>query len=175
MNCSDVPVALISAVEKRMNIREYKASDREVLKVITLKAWKPVFEGMEKSISPNIYAVFVPDWQAEQIRSLNTVCDDDSIDMIVAEIDRQIVGFSAVSYHPEDFLGQVYMIGVDPDMQQQGVGTALMEESLKMIKNQGFSLAMVETGGDPGHASARKTYERMGFEKCEVARYLKRI
>ena len=158
-----------------MNIRDYKASDKEALKDITLRAWKPVFEGLEKSISPDIYEVFVPDWQAEQIRSLNTVCDDDNIDMIVAEIDNHICGFSAISYHPEDFLGQVYMIGVDPDVQQRGVGTALMEESLKLIRNAGFSLAMVETGGDPGHASARKTYERMGFEKCEVARYLKRI
>lgn len=158
-----------------MNIREYKNSDKEFLKDITLRAWEPVFAGLEKSISPDIYEIFVPDWQAEQMRSLNTVCDDESIDMIVAEIDERIVGFSAVSYHPEDFLGQVYMIGVDPEAQQKGIGTALMEESLKMIKNKGFSLAMVETGGDPGHASARRTYEKMGFEKCEVARYLKRI
>lgn len=158
-----------------MNIREYKNSDKETLKDITLRAWEPVFAGLEKSISPDIYEIFVPDWQAEQMRSLNTVCDDESIDMIVAEIDERILGFSAVSYHPEDFLGQVYMIGVDPEAQQKGIGTALMEESLKMIKNKGFSLAMVETGGDPGHASARRTYEKMGFELCEVARYLKRI
>ena len=162
-------------MEKIMNIREYKNTDKEVLKDITLRAWKPVFEGLEKSISPDIYEIFVPDWQAEQMRSLNTVCDDESIDMIVAEIDERVVGFSAVSYHPEDFLGQVYMIGVDPQIQQQGIGTALMQESLKMIKQKGFALAMVETGGDPGHASARATYEKMGFERCEVARYLKRI
>lgn len=162
-------------MEKIMNIREYKNTDKEVLKDITLRAWKPVFEGLEKSISPDIYEIFVPDWQAEQMRSLNTVCDNESIDMIVAEIDERVVGFSAVSYHPEDFLGQVYMIGVDPQIQQQGIGTALMQESLKMIKQKGFALAMVETGGDPGHASARATYEKMGFERCEVARYLKRI
>lgn len=158
-----------------MKIREYIEADKDLLKKITLRAWEPVFEGLEKSMSPDIYEVFVPDWQAEQMRSLNTVCNDEGIDMIVAELEGRIVGYSAVSYHPEDFLGQVYMIGVDPAVQQQGVGTALMEESLKMIKQRGFSLAMVETGGDPGHASARKTYEKMGFEKCEVARYLKRI
>lgn len=162
-------------MEKFMKIREYIEADKDLLKKITLRAWEPVFEGLEKSMSPDIYEVFVPDWQAEQMRSLNTVCNDEGIDMIVAELEGRIVGYSAVSYHPEDFLGQVYMIGVDPAVQQQGVGTALMEESLKMIKQRGFSLAMVETGGDPGHASARKTYEKMGFEKCEVARYLKRI
>ncbi len=158
-----------------MNIREYKETDRAALKDITLRAWKPVFQGLEESMDPAIYEVFVPDWQAEQMRSLNTVCDTEDIQIIVVEIEGRVAGFSAISFHPEDFLGQVYMIGVDPEYQQRGIGTALMEESLNIIKQKGFELAMVETGGDPGHASARKTYESMGFQRIPVARYLKRI
>ncbi len=158
-----------------MNIREYKESDRPVITDITLRAWKSVFEGLEKSMDPAIYQVFVPDWQAEQMRSLKTVCESDDIKKIVAEVDHTLVGFSAISFHPEDFLGQVYMIGVDPDHQKHGIGIALMEESLRIIKEAGFQLAMVETGGDPGHESARRTYEKMGFQRYEVARYLKRI
>ncbi|MCG8412959.1 MAG: GNAT family N-acetyltransferase [Pseudomonadales bacterium] len=158
-----------------MNIREYQETDKQALKDITLRAWEPVFAGLEGSMSKDIYEVFVPDWEAEQMRSLNAVCDDAAIDVIVAEQDQQIVGFAAMSYHPEDYLGQIYMIGVDPECQQQGIGTTLMEKGIAMIKAKGFSLVMVETGGDPGHASARATYEKMGFELCKVARYLKRI
>ena len=158
-----------------MNIRDYRAGDKPALKEITLRAWEPVFAGLEKSMKPEIYEVFVPDWEAEQMRSLNTVCDDEDIHVIVAEQEGNLVGFAAMSFHPEDFLGQIYMIGVDPDCQQQGIGTALIEEGIKIIKLKGFSLAMIETGGDPGHAAARRTYEKMGFDFYPVARYLKRI
>jgi hypothetical protein len=34
---------------------------------------------------------------------------------------------------------------------------------------------MVETGGDPGHAAARATYERAGFAALPVVRYFKEL
>jgi hypothetical protein len=34
-----------------------------------------------------------------------------------------------------------------------------------------MSVAMVETGGDPGHAPARRTYEKAGFGLFPTARY----
>jgi hypothetical protein len=38
-----------------------------------------------------------------------------------------------------------------------------------------MSVAMVETGGDPGHERARYTYEKVGFELFPVARYFKKL
>ncbi len=158
-----------------MIIRDYKSEDKQDLIEITLRAWAPVYAGLKESISPEIYKVFVPDWKAEQLRSINRVCDSGDVQVIVAEEEDQILGFSGITLHPEDYLGQIYMIGVDPDHQCKGIGSALTNASLKIIKGNGFSLAMVETGGDPGHAAARATYEKMGFELTPVARYLKRI
>ena len=158
-----------------MQIRPYKPADKNQLLEVTLRAWKPVFEKLQASMSPDIYEVFVPDWRKEQMRSLDLVCDSEAIQVIVAEIDAAIAGFSAIRFLPDDFIGEVYMIGVDPDFQRQGVGRTLMDASLDIIKKEGFSLAMVETGGDPGHESARKIYESMGFQHYPVARYLKRI
>jgi hypothetical protein len=37
-----------------------------------------------------------------------------------------------------------------------------------------MTTVMVETGGDPGHAPARRTYESAGFRPFPVARYFKR-
>jgi len=158
-----------------MLIRNYEESDKQILVDITMRAWKPVFEGMSTAISPEIYEVFVPDWQAEQMRTLNTVCGSDDIDKIVAVEEDKIIGFAAASYHPEDFLGQVYIVAVDPEHRRKGIATQLTEECLRMIKAKGLDLAMVETGGDPGHAAARATYESMGFENFPVCRYLKRL
>jgi hypothetical protein len=43
------------------------------------------------------------------------------------------------------------------------------------MKDAGMSIAMVETAGDPGHAPARHTYEKAGFELFPVARYFKTL
>lgn len=38
-----------------------------------------------------------------------------------------------------------------------------------------MSVAMVETGGEPGRARSRHTYEKAGFELLPVARYFKKL
>jgi ribosomal protein S18 acetylase RimI-like enzyme len=63
------------------------------------------------------------------------------------------------------------MIAVDPEHQDAGVGTALMERALAHIRSQGIELAVVATGGDPGHAPARALYERLGFTPLPLVRY----
>ena len=75
----------------------------------------------------------------------------------------------------ESSLGEVYMVAVDPDFQSQGIGTALMEFVLAWMKEAGMSVAMVETGGDPGHERARRIYEKVGFGLLPIARYFKKL
>jgi hypothetical protein len=43
------------------------------------------------------------------------------------------------------------------------------------MKEAEMSVAMVENGGDPGHAPARCTYEKAGFGLWKVARYFKKL
>jgi len=73
------------------------------------------------------------------------------------------------------FFGEIYMVAVDPDFQGRGIGSALIEFAPCWMKDAGMSVAMVETGGDPGHARARHTYEKVGFELFPVARYFKKL
>ena len=39
------------------------------------------------------------------------------------------------------------------------------------MREAGRDLAIVNTGGDPGHAPARSTYERAGFVSLPQAQY----
>ncbi len=50
-------------------------------------------------------------------------------------------------------------------------GSALIEFALAWMKDAGMSVAMVKTGGDPGHDRARQAYEKVDFELFPVARY----
>jgi hypothetical protein len=43
------------------------------------------------------------------------------------------------------------------------------------MKEAGMTIAMVETGGDPGHGPARAAYARAGFGLFPVARYFKKL
>ena len=56
-----------------------------------------------------------------------------------------------------------------------GVGLKLSEHALERFEALGLTVAVVETGGDPGHAPARGLYERAGFRLLPVARYFREV
>ncbi len=72
-------------------------------------------------------------------------------------------------------MGEISMLAVDPDYQGGGIGVALTEFALDRLKDAGMTVAMVETGGDPGHAAARRTYEKAGYNLLPIARYFKNL
>lgn len=93
----------------------------------------------------------------------------------VAAVDRQVVGFVAATIERERRLGEILMLAVDPDSEGQEVGGALTEFATEWLRSAGARIAMVGTGGDPGHAPARRVYERAGYTALPVARYFKAL
>lgn len=71
----------------------------------------------------------------------------------------------------ETRLGEIYIVAVDPAHQRSGVGTALTQLALDELADAGMTVAMVETGGDPGYAAARELYEHSGVTLLPIARY----
>jgi GNAT superfamily N-acetyltransferase len=55
------------------------------------------------------------------------------------------------------------------------LGAALTYFALAWMQDAGMSVAMVETGADPGHGPARRTYAKAGFELLPIARYFKKL
>ncbi len=122
-----------------------------------------------------VYAQLRPDWRADQRRAVEAACSAEAIHVWVAEMDTAVGGFVAVQLDHEASIGEIHMMAVDPDHQRNGVGSILTSFALDWIKDNGMALAMVETGGDPGHAPARHTYEQAGFTRLPVARYFKKL
>jgi len=118
-----------------------------------------------------------PDWREDQRRAVEEVCAAKKGQVWVAEVGAStVVGFVAVElHHPERSMGEISMVAVDPDYQGSGIGTALTEFALERLKEAGMTVAMVETGGDPGHAAARRTYEKAGCVLLPIARYFKNL
>ena len=72
-------------------------------------------------------------------------------------------------------MGEISILAVDPKRQTAGIGTGLTEFALDRLAEEGMKIAMVETGGDPGHAPARRTYEGAGLTLLPIARYFKNL
>lgn len=155
-------------------IAAYEPRFRGALLDLSIRAWEPVFPLVAGDVSPFVYRAFYPEgWRARQRADLAEVLDKEprSVDMAL-DGDRP-VGWVSTRLHPEDSMGEIYVIVVDPDYQLRGVGRALMEHSCERVRAAGMRMVMVETGDDSGHAPARAAYESIGFERWPVARYFK--
>jgi ribosomal protein S18 acetylase RimI-like enzyme len=70
-------------------------------------------------------------------------------------------------------MGVIDIIGVDPAYQRRGIGVQLTEFAVDYMKEKGMDIAVVETGGDAGHARARALYGEAGFTLLPIARYFR--
>jgi len=159
-----------------MVIEPFEDSKLDAIVRLSLRAWKPVFESLQEAMEPAVYRAFYrDDWRVAQRGAVESVCTDEDVHVWVASEESRTVGFVALKLHAEDRMGEIYMIAVDPDFQRRGIAASLTSHAVAWFKNAGMSIAMVETGGDPGHAPARRTYESSGFRLLPVARYFKAL
>lgn len=156
-------------------IRPYTDADAAGVVRLSLRAWAPVFKSIEQAMDPAVYRVFYPDWQVQQKEAVEAVLADSDQHVWIDERDGTPAGFVAVALHRDHDMGEISMMAVDPDHQGKSVGTALTEFATGWMREAGLSVAMVETGGDPGHAPARRTYEKAGFRMLPIARYFKKL
>lgn len=158
-----------------MQIQPYDTQHLDSVICISLRAWAPVFDSIQESMDSDVYRHFYPDWRVDQQRAVENVCAAEDTHVWVAVEDGSTVGFIALRLHTDSKMGEIYMVAVDPDYQCRSIGTALTDFGLDWMKKAGMSVAMVETGGDPGHAPARRTYEKSGFDLLPIARYFKKL
>lgn len=157
-------------------VRAFEERDQDVVVALSLRAWAPVFASLEEVLGESgVYAQMHPDWRADQQRAVRAACSAEGIHVWVAERDTVVAGFVAARLDHEESMGEIYMIAVDPAHQRNGIGSLLTSFALQWFKDNGMALAMVETGGDPGHAPARRTYEQAGFAHLPISRYFLKL
>jgi mycothiol synthase len=76
------------------------------------------------------------------------------------ESDR-LLGFHWTKVH-EDGLGEVYVVGVDPDAQGRGIGATLTLVGLHHLAKRGADTVLLYVEAD--NSAAVKTYQRLGFD-----------
>lgn len=143
-------------------IRAMRVDDVDAVAALSLRAWSPVFDSLHAAMGERLFDHFYgDDWRTYQEADVRRACG--AFAGLVAERDGEVVGFTAIDISEGREEGEIYMLAVDPSAQGFGVGTALTTAAVEVIREAGFTLALVGTGGDPGHAAARATYRKAGF------------
>ena len=161
-------------LEDGMVIRPYVPADAETVVDLGLRAWAPVFASIEAALGPAIYRALYPDWRAGQRKAIEEVLATQRVWVAEAQ-DGTPVGFVSLVLHEKDSTGEVYMLAVDPNHQRKGIGSALTDYAVGRMREAGMGVAMINTGGDAGHAPARRAYERAGFHPFPVVQYYKKL
>jgi ribosomal protein S18 acetylase RimI-like enzyme len=159
-----------------LQIRPFVPNDINDIVELSLLAWEPVFTTWEKILGADLYPIAIyPDWRIGQKEVVEKVCHDEKINTWVAEVDGKVVGFVAYELNDTNKVGEVQMLAVHPEYQNHGIGTELNTFALQKLKESGMRLAVVGTGGDEGHAPARRSYEKAGYTGLPLMRYYKAL
>ncbi len=157
-----------------VQIRPLNNSDMNDLVQLSLLAWEPVFTSWEQILGPRLYPIAIyPDWRKSQKEVVEKVCSNERITTWVAEVEGKVVGFVAYELNDNTKVGEVQLLAVHPGFQNHGIGTELNTFALQKLKESGMKLAVVGTGGDEGHAPARRSYEKVGYTALPLVRYYK--
>ncbi len=159
-----------------LQIRPGGNDDIEELVRLSLLAWEPIFDSFRQIMGPAIYPIAYPDWQTTQKETVETYCAArENRAVWVAELEGRIVGFLVQELNHENKTGEVQLLAVHPEVQNLGIGTELNNFALVKMKESGMKLAVVGTGGDPGHAPARRSYEKAGYTALPLVRYYQEL
>jgi mycothiol synthase len=104
------------------------------------------------------------DWRARTLEAPQYI---PALDLVAAEADGSLAAFCicwlSQRGHDENGsnTGQIEPIGVRPDLQQRGLGRAILLEGLRRLQAHSATTAMIDSDGDNGPAHG--LYESVGF------------
>lgn len=104
-------------------------------------------------------------WAIEDVRDREAEDWFDPAGFFLAERDGRLVGFHWTKIHP-DGVGEVYVVGVDPDAQGLGLGRTLTLRGLHHLRDAGVGELMLYV--DESNTAAVRLYESLGFTRYAV-------
>jgi GNAT superfamily N-acetyltransferase len=158
-------------------IRDCRPEDHDRIVELSLRAWAPIFASVGEVLGEELHTLLHgPDWREYQASDVRAALEDPAKRMWVAEDATRVVGFAAAAVvDAKRLIGEIHMVAVDPEAQRHGVGSSLTEHAATWLRGQGMRVAVIGTGGDPGHAPARRVYERLGFRLFPSAQYFRAL
>jgi GNAT superfamily N-acetyltransferase len=145
--------------------RPVKPADIELICEIAVKAWQPIFASYRRMLGDELFEALHTGWEARKANQVRQAALRQPDCVYVTEVDGATVGFTTFHVDENTRLGTIGNNAVDPDCQSRGVGSFQHEQVLELMRQRGMRFAKVTTGLDEGHAPARRSYEKVGFDR----------
>ena len=143
------------------------AADIEAAAQIAGEAWTPVFECFRAQLGDELFEGCIgPDWKERKREAVRREMARE--ESWVTKLDGKVVAF--ISYRVNGKYGEILGNAVDPAYQGRGLGTAQYRFVFERMREAGAEYVSVTTGGDDGHAPARRAYEAVGFKAFTPSR-----
>jgi ribosomal protein S18 acetylase RimI-like enzyme len=103
---------------------------------------------------------------------LGSQLDKENVVVLVAERDGEVVGYTYAGIEGNDYMslrgpaGVLYDIVVDPAHREQGIGRALLDATLAVLKTKGAPRVLLSTA--ERNESAQRLFARAGFRRTMV-------
>jgi ribosomal protein S18 acetylase RimI-like enzyme len=155
------------STEGQTSIRPITEADAAECVRFGLESFRSVFASFKERHGEQVFPRMFPNWEVTQAEHIESVCTSTDKETLVYEMNGSVSGFVVLAMH-DHLLGEIELLAVDPDMQGHGIGTALNQIALDRLRAAGMAYAIVATANDPGHAAARRSYEKVGFAPMPI-------
>lgn len=157
-----------------MHLRDFRADDLEALIDLTVRAFRPIQDGICDQLGPELFARQNGQWQQDYRDTLTELTGPEHRHrFLVADLDGEPAGYAAWDVHPGPAgpQGEITLLAVDPRHQRCGLGRALIDGACSAMRAAGCVVAWASTGGDDAHAAARAAYAAGGFTPLPTVFY----
>jgi GNAT superfamily N-acetyltransferase len=156
-------------------VRDYRADDLDQILELSIEAWTPNFESTREVLGDEMFRLqHGEDWREYQRASVRQTLESANAAWVIEE-DGAVAGFAVVTMIENEPIGELVMIAVDPAQQRKGLAQQLIDRAEGWLRDAGVPVMMIQTGGDPGHEPARRTYENAGYTLMPAAQYFKAL
>jgi ribosomal protein S18 acetylase RimI-like enzyme len=154
-------------VEIPAGIRRVVADDVDQCVRFGLEAFRPVYASFHREYGTHLFDCIEPDWERSQAVYIEEAIKDPDDETWVYELQGRPVGFLVLKMD-EHGVADIDLLAVDPTVQRRGIAAALNRFAVDRAGEAGMRHVVVATADDAGHALARRSYERAGFEPMVI-------
>ena len=143
-----------------ITIRQASKADADSILEIAYRCWEVIYDGYRQILGDDLYAcIYDQPLESKMKTILQEVLEGRTF---VAERNGIICGFA--SFRIDGDCGVIGHNAVMPEHKGHGIAGLLYERIFEQFRAHGCTHTTVLTGLDDSHASARKAYQKMGFE-----------
>ena len=159
-----------------LTIGPARQDEMDAVCAIAQTAWEPIHDVMVQSLGDDLHEAVSPDWRERKAAQIRKQYQNAPEWVLVVRDEDLVLGFVTFAIDQEKSLGTIRNNAVGKAFQGRGIATAMYRHVLEMFRESGLRYASVTTGLDPGHAPARKAYEKAGFNlRREDVTYYQRL